>query len=111
MENGPEKISRIQCLIENGHSCAVYTSDNTNTPVSWGMQYPHGHFGHVYTLPEYRRRGLATIVVRELCKLVIADGLTPVAIVELGNPISGLFLNLGFLEAAYRKIEMTVTLT
>ena len=102
MKSGPEKIAYIKGSLESGHTCAIYTSDDTNTPVAWGMQYPHGEIGHVYTFPEYRCKGLATIVVRELCRSVIADGLTPEVLVEVGNPVSGLFLKLGFVESGYK---------
>ena len=101
-ENGPEKTACLKGLIESGDTCAVFKSDDTNTLVAWDMQYPHGEIGQVYTFPEYRCKGLATIVVRELCRSVIADGLTPEVLIEVGNPVSGLFLNLGFIESGYK---------
>ena len=41
MKSGPEKIAYIKGSLESGHTCAIYTSDDTNTLVAWGMQYTH----------------------------------------------------------------------
>ena len=103
LDDGPKKTSFLKGSLENGHSCAIYTSDNTNTLVAWGMQYGHGEIGHVYTLPAYRRRGLASIVVRELCKAILADGLTPEVMIEEGNsdPLT-VYLKLGFVESGHK---------
>ena len=85
--------------LEVGESVGAYKKmeNGQQQLVSWAMQYPQGTIGHVYTLEEYRERGLAHAVVHELCKRLKAKGETPLANVEEGNATSNaLFQKLGF---------------
>eukprot|EP00731_Ephydatia_muelleri_P022152 Em0014g743a len=47
----------------------VIISDPEN-PVAWILTYPFGQIGHLYVLKEHRRKGLAGIVMADLCKKV-----------------------------------------
>ena len=85
--------------VEVGESIGAYkkTEDGDEQLVSWAMQYQRGSLAHVYTLEEYRKRGLALAVVHELCKRLKAKGQTPVAEVTEGNDKSNRLLQkLGF---------------
>ena len=85
--------------VEVGESVGAYkkTENSEQQLISWAMQYQRGSLAHVYTLEEYRNRGLALAVVHELCRRLKVKGQTPVAEVIEGNEISnGFFQKLGF---------------
>ncbi len=53
--------------------------------------------GSLFVIEEYRRKGLAKIMVQHMCKLVIEDGEIPFVSAE-----KSLFLNMGFVELGNR---------
>ena len=90
-------------LVKLYHSVGVFTrlpsGIISETPIGWCLQYPNGEVGSLYVVEEYRRKGLAKIMVQHMCKLVVEDGEIPFISAEKNNfkPIS-LFLNVGFVE-------------
>ena len=71
--------------------------DSTN-PVAWVVQYQFGEIGHLHTVEEHRRKGLATVLMREMCKTVMARGDLPMCVTTYDNPVCGLLKSLGFVE-------------
>ena len=54
---------------------------------------------HLYTLEEYRGRGLASAVVREMSRRIQDKGEVPFCYIVVGNSASpALFKGLGFVE-------------
>ncbi len=89
-------------LIKLYHSVGVFTRLPSGliseTPVGWCLQYPNGEVGSLFVIEEYRRKGLAKIMVQHMCKLVIEDGEIPFISAEKNNlkPISNMvFAELG----------------
>ncbi len=75
-------------------SVAIYKDEKI---VSWLLESLIGSLLHLFTVPEHRGKGLATIVIREMCKKLIANGQTPFAFIVPGNVTSErLFLRCGF---------------
>ncbi|KAG9335855.1 hypothetical protein JZ751_003612 [Albula glossodonta] len=66
-------------------------------PVSWLLLYQHSALGLLYTLPEYRRRGYARLLVTTMARRLLDDGRPVYCFVEEGNTLSyRLFTSLGF---------------
>jgi len=67
-------LKKIQQLIIGGLTMAAYSNSPKNTcpnanstsPVCWMVTYENGSIGMLHTVPEHRRRNLATNVVRRL---------------------------------------------
>ncbi|XP_076069326.1 glycine N-acyltransferase-like protein 1 [Oratosquilla oratoria] len=70
-----ETRESILYLLEKLPSAAVYVGDGDSArPVSWIQSYRYGSLGNTFTLPEYRRKGLASAVTLTLAKKVAACG-------------------------------------
>uniref|UniRef100_A0A914VUS9 Glycine N-acyltransferase-like protein n=1 Tax=Plectus sambesii TaxID=2011161 RepID=A0A914VUS9_9BILA len=54
--------------------------------VSFEMVCATGAMNHLYTLPEFRRKGLGTAVELKLCQKLIGIGIWPFKFVEIVNP-------------------------
>ena len=68
--------------------------------VSWAVISEYsGEIHHLYTLEEYRGRGLASTVVREMSRRIQDKGEVPFCEIKVGNdgPVA-LFKGLGFVE-------------
>ena len=95
----PNQIPYFKDLITNYHNVAIYSLDSPDVPVAWNMQYPYGQHAHLYTVKEHRRKGLATVVKRNLCKSVIADGLLPELQITANNKGNNYLISkLGFVK-------------
>ena len=88
----------LEALIETSETCAVFDDQDRTNPVAWNLQYSSGEIGHTYIVKEHRRKGLATILGREMCKKVIARGDLPLTVTTYDNPVYGLVKKLGFVE-------------
>ena len=75
----------------------VFTNTTPTKLVSWAVKDASGGFiHHLYTLEEYRGRGLASAVVREMCN---KKGEVPFTYIAVGNESSvRLFKKNGFKE-------------
>ena len=64
------------CITENGK------------PVCWCLVHREGSLGMLFTLPEYRHKGLALDVMTALCQILIDRGQKPFAYIVDGNVAS-----------------------
>ncbi len=84
---GQEKFMK-EC-IQNLQSAAVFCDSDPTTPVAWCMQFGvSGEVGNLYTLEEYRRKGLGTAVKRAFCRKLLSQGDIPFSVVLDGAPTS-----------------------
>ena len=89
---------RFLSCISYGGSVGIFTT--SNELVSWAVRsVESGGIHHLYTLEEYRGRGLASAVVREMSRRVQDKGEVPFTFISVGNDVSiSLFQALGFVE-------------
>ena len=83
-------------------SVGIFTDSTTPSHklVSWAVISEYsGEIHHLYTLEEYRGRGLASAVVREMSRRIQDKGQVPFCEVKVDNdgPVS-LFKRLGYAE-------------
>lgn len=65
--------------------------------VCWVLKNHLGQLGILQTLPEYKRRGYATLIIKVMSKDIAEDGHDPLGTVLVGNIASeGMFEKLGF---------------
>ena len=88
-------------IIKTCNTVAIFDCQDHINPVAWVIEYPSGEIGHLYTVEEHRQKGQATVVMREMCKKVIARGDLPLCVTTYDNPTYGLLKKLGFLELDY----------
>ena len=75
-------------------SSAIYKEDEV---VSWVFESSIGNFLHLFTVPEHRGKGLAAIVIKDMCKKMFAKGQKPYSFIVCGNESSEkVFLRIGF---------------
>ena len=68
-------VARFIHCITHGVSVGVFTRNEPHRLVSWAVQDAYGRsIHHLYTLEDYRRRGLASTVVKEMCKKILDQG-------------------------------------
>ncbi|XP_028323803.1 glycine N-acyltransferase-like protein 3 [Gouania willdenowi] len=101
----------IENLIINFPSCCIL--DEQDQPVSWILMYDYCAMGILYTLPEYRGRGYAKVVITTMAKKLASEGYPAYCFIEEDNKLSyKLFKNLGFIDdpsyrAAWLEIDPT----
>ena len=78
-------------------SSAVFLTSNPAYPVAWFLCHIYGHMGHLFTLEEYRRKGLGTLVVKDLCLKLSAEGYIPECSSDNPEAIR-IFKSIGFVE-------------
>lgn len=78
-------ITEICECLERHPSAAIYVDGE---PVCWCLCHLEKSLGMLYTLPEYRHRGLALTVMTTLCNEVIAQGDIPYAYIVDDNVAS-----------------------
>ena len=89
-------IERFKHCISVG-SVGVFTDTTPHKLVVGEMIY--GYINHLYTLEEYRGRGLASAVVREMSSRIQDEGQVPFCYIMVDNDASiALFKSLGFVE-------------
>jgi ribosomal protein S18 acetylase RimI-like enzyme len=99
---------RFQLALETGRFCYI---ECDGRPVAACHTLPEsagiGQVMGVITDPEYRGRGLGRAVVAGLCRMLLADGLTPRLFYEtLNNTTASLYRSLGFEDLlAYLTID------
>ena len=79
----------------------IFTDSTTpHKLVSWAVRSEDcGEIHHLYTLEEYRGRGLASAVVREMSRRIQDKGKVPFCYIVVGNSASvALFKELGFVQ-------------
>ena len=84
--------------ISLGGSLGIFTA--SHELVSWATKsVASGGIHHLYTLEEYRGRGLGSAVVREMSRRIQDRGEVPYVYITVGNDVSSsLFQALGFVE-------------
>ena len=96
-----------QFLVERFRNCisvggvGIFTDSTTpHKLVSWAVRSADGgEIHHLYTLEEYRGRGLASAVVREMSRRIQDKGEVPFCEILPGSTVSSaLFKGLGFVE-------------
>ena len=81
-------------------SVGVFTDTMPPNLVCWIVRSYDGSLHHLYTLEQYRRRGLATAAVRMMCKHIQDQGDVPFCCILTNNHSSStLFTTLGFTES------------
>ena len=92
--------------LENFKSClskasvGVFTETTPPNLVCWILRDYDGSLHHLYTVEQYRRRGLASAVVRMMCKHIQDQGDVPFCYVYNDNHTSvTLFHSMGFTES------------
>ena len=92
-------IERFKHCISVG-SVGVFTDTTPPTLVAWVVrENVYGYIHHLYTLEEYRGRGLASAVVREMSSRIQDEGQVPFCYIMVDNDASiALFKSLGFVE-------------
>ncbi|KAM4591252.1 glycine N-acyltransferase-like protein 3 [Odontesthes bonariensis] len=92
----------IKNLISNFPSCCIV--DAQGQPVAWMLVYDYCAMGILYTEPEHRRKGYASVLVSTMAKKLHAEGYPLYCFIEEDNMVSyKLFKNMGFTEdASYR---------
>ncbi|TNN29588.1 Glycine N-acyltransferase-like protein 3 [Liparis tanakae] len=87
----------IKNLISNFPSCCI--TDGQGQPVSWILMYDYCALGLLHTLPEYRGRGYAKVLVNTIVRRLHSEGYPVYCFIEEDNPVSfKLFKGLGFIE-------------
>ena len=98
-KNLEARRNHFKSLIKRFHSVGIFTEADPDTPVAWCMQYPIGHLAHLYVTENYRRQGLASLLVEHMGKHIQDDGLIPEAAVEWQNTqCKELMKKMGFVE-------------
>ena len=95
----PTCIAHFKYSISVG-SVGVFTDTAPRKLVAWVVrEMIYGYIHHLYTLEEYRGRGLASAVVREMSSRIQDEGQVPFCYILVGNDASvALFKSLGFVE-------------
>ena len=82
-------LLKIKQIIDSGMTMAAYDSQlpDTSPPVCWMVTYENGSIGMLHTVPEYRRRGLASSVVSRLMGMHRSAKTSPppVVYIEIDN--------------------------
>ncbi|KAM4607891.1 glycine N-acyltransferase [Polymixia lowei] len=92
-----DSVRMIRNMITNFPSCCVL--DAERQPIAWIMTYAHCAMGILYTLPEYRGKGYAKVLISCMAKKLHAQGYPVYCFIEEENTVSyRLFKNLGFTE-------------
>lgn len=81
----PVYREEIEECLDNRLSSAIYIDGK---PVCWALLHKEYSLGMLYTVEQYRNRGLALQVISHLCNQVIAQGMTPYAYINKGNVAS-----------------------
>ena len=94
-------------------SVGIFTDSATpHRLVSWAIRSENcGGIHHLYTLEEYRGRGLASAVVREMSRRIQDKGQVPFCEIVVGNTASvALFNRLGFVKdnELYYRLNMII---
>ncbi|XP_019726035.1 glycine N-acyltransferase-like protein 3 [Hippocampus comes] len=81
-------------------------TDHQGHPVSWLLLHENLAMGMLYTLPEHRRKGYATVLVHTMAQRLLTEGYPVFCYVEEGNLLPfKLFKSLGFIDdPSYRAI-------
>ncbi|KAG7462899.1 hypothetical protein MATL_G00189580 [Megalops atlanticus] len=95
---GDEKgYKNIKKLVSHFPTCCII--DENGQPVSWVLVYDYCALGMLYTLPEYRGKGYAKILISTIARRLHAQGYPVYCFIEEENELSyRLFKNLGFTE-------------
>ena len=101
-------IERFKHCISVG-SVGVFTDTTPPTLVAWAVkENVYGFIHHLYTLEEYRGRGLASVVVREMSSRIQDEGQVPFCYILVGNDASSaLFKRIGFVEQGRFSVMLT----
>ena len=98
-------MSLSTCIAHFKHSISVgsvgvFTDTTPPRLVSWGVRdMVCGCIHHLHTVEEYRGRGLASAVVREMSCRIQHEGQVPFSYIVVGNDASiALFKSAGFVE-------------
>nr|XP_022915780.1 uncharacterized protein LOC111425769 [Onthophagus taurus]XP_022915788.1 uncharacterized protein LOC111425769 [Onthophagus taurus] len=83
-------------FVETKGGLGVFLKSN-NQLVSWVLRNHWGVLVNLRTIPDYKRKGYGTLLVKAMCKKIAEEGNTPLATIIVGNIASeDLFKGLGF---------------
>lgn len=82
--------------------------ETEETLVSWVRMSKYGYMSSIFTLPQYRHRGLAGTATMILTRQLLQEGLLPGVIIENSNNLSKSFhVGLGFVQqCALTMVEL-----
>lgn len=72
-------------------STGVFTKSNPSYPVAWGLYGDIGHAIGLYTLPEYRRKGLAVVLSARVFTQILQNEIVPLVEQHSKSVIAGCF--------------------
>jgi len=81
----PGSLKFVQDRIRHFPSVCLRESSGERRLASFEIVHPVGMMNHLYTVPEFRRRGLATLVELKLAQLLIERNHIPVKVLMPGN--------------------------
>lgn len=94
------QLEAAKNMVERGN---LYLLFNNGSPVSMAQiahrSARHGRINAVYTLPQHRKKGFASLAVAKLCEILKEENLCPMLYADLKNPDSNkVYKNIGFVE-------------
>ncbi|XP_077998219.1 glycine N-acyltransferase-like [Glandiceps talaboti] len=100
----PPAVENYVKAIENLPNLAIY--NEKEEVVSWAVVKAFGDIGHTHTLPEYRKRGFASMITANLAKSRIEDGNIPYVVVRNDFEVSvKAHEKLGFAKQEKLKVD------
>ncbi|XP_057704240.1 glycine N-acyltransferase-like protein 3 [Corythoichthys intestinalis] len=103
---GGDEKSYKKIISQINHFPSYCITDGQGQPVSWLLLHEDHAMGMLYTLPEHRQKGYASVLIYTMAQRLLAEGYPLFCYVEEGNMTPyKLFKSMGFIEdPAYRAI-------
>ena len=90
-------IEYIEQCRQRLETVAVFRYGDTSKPVAWALRYAAtGAYGSLFTRPDHRRKGLASLVIQEISEKFSSEGDIPFAGASDDSISSNMHLKLGF---------------
>ena len=84
-DNLPAETHYFKNVIKHLSSVGIFSQNDPDTPIAWCAEYMYGQPAHLYVKEEFRRRGLASLLMRHMCEHIEAKGLVPMVAVDPDN--------------------------
>ncbi|XP_061692461.1 glycine N-acyltransferase-like [Syngnathoides biaculeatus] len=96
---GGDELGYKKIVRQISHFPSYCIIDSQGQPVSWLLLYEYLSMGMLYTLPEHRQKGYATVLVYTMAQRLLAEGYPVFCHVEEDNMTSyKMIKSLGFIE-------------
>lgn len=77
----PSKVPYIESLISNFEHRALFTVDDSDTPIGWAIQKPNCELGMGFVMEKYRRKGYFATIMYNIASVTLAKGFYPLYVV------------------------------